>query len=121
MTTSVIGPVIGTNAQTGAALDATAHILQSVGDILTTPRGSMPWLRTYGSDLFDLIDQPSTSALSALIRAATAIAITRWEPRLRLERVSFIPAADDGRAALSIDSVRLDTPRPQPFTFALNL
>jgi len=113
--------VIGMDRMTGKALDATAHIIQCVADILTTPLGSMPWRRDYGASLIALMDQPASPALSALIRAATAIAIGRWEPRLKVTRVAFRPPDAAGAATLSIDALRLDLPQPTPFSFSINV
>lgn len=113
--------IIGMDRFTGKALDTAAHIVQCVADILTTPLGSMPWRRDYGSRLIALMDQPSSPALSALIRAATAIAIGRWEPRLRVLKVAFSPPDATGQATLSIESMRLDLPQPTPFSFSIPL
>jgi phage protein D len=46
------------NRHTGSALDELAHLRQSIEDILTTPIGSRVMRRAYGSQLFELIDQP---------------------------------------------------------------
>ena len=43
---------------TGEGISGTAHLRQSVFDILQTPTGSRVMRRDYGSTLFTLIDQP---------------------------------------------------------------
>ena len=50
----------GMSRFTGEKLDpnSDAHLVQSIGDILTTPLGSRVLRRSYGSELPDLIDQP---------------------------------------------------------------
>jgi len=96
------------NRTTGAALDALADIQQSVADILSTPIGSCVGLRDYGSLLPDLIDQPMTPANILRLYAATAVAISRWEDRLRLRRVG-LSSDRPGAASIMIDAVRTDT------------
>ena len=48
----------GMNASSGHAITDNEHIAQSIGDILLTPIGSRVMRRAYGSQLFNLIDQP---------------------------------------------------------------
>ncbi|PZU74152.1 MAG: hypothetical protein DI531_08240 [Brevundimonas sp.] len=102
---------------TGETLDpnSEAHLVQSIGDILSTPRGSRVLRRSYGSDLPDLIDQPvEPSRLPIKIFAATAMALLAWEPRLRLSRVRIeatSTGAAAGRLALRLTGKRVDLPR----------
>ncbi|GKS83214.1 GPW/gp25 family protein [Acidovorax sp. SUPP1855] len=104
------------NRTTGRSLAGLEHLRQSVGDILTTPIGSRVMRREYGSLLPELIDQPDNPATQIRVFAAVAGALMRWEPRLRLTRVSITRDAP-GRAEVLIDAMRLDTPRqPQPLT-----
>lgn len=92
----------GMAATTGTALTGIEHLAQSVGDILTTPVGTRLQRREYGSMLFDLIDQPLNPATRLLIFAATALALARWEPRLRLRRVALDGDAS-GAVSLSLE------------------
>lgn len=89
-----------------------AHLAQSIGDILSTPIGSRVMRRDYGSLLFELIDQPINGALRMLIHAATALAIRRWEPRLRLERVLLDGDPAVGQLTVRIEGRRTDQPGP---------
>ena len=93
----------GLNATTGQAMDGLAHLRQSIRDILTTPLGSRVMRRDYGSCLPELIDQPMTPRLAVELYAATADALRRWEPRIRLTRVR-IEAATPGRITLGLDA-----------------
>lgn len=86
---------------TGGALGLDAHLAQSVTDILTTARGSRVLRRDYGSDLPDLIDAPLNGATLVDIYAATADALDRWEPRLRLIRVA-VEGAAAGRLTVTL-------------------
>ncbi len=74
----------GMDRQTGKPLAHLAHVRQSVADILTTPIGTRVMRREYGSRLFELVDAPLNDVTMAEIYVATAEAIERWEPRLKL-------------------------------------
>lgn len=100
----------GMNATTGRAIDGTAHLAQSITDILGTPLGSRVMRRDYGSLLFDLIDQPMNAAVQMLLRAATAIAIRRWEPRIKVTKVSLSGTIADGTLVITIAGNRTDLP-----------
>ncbi|MCW5003535.1 GPW/gp25 family protein [Enterobacter roggenkampii] len=77
----------GIHRVTGKALSGSAHLLQSVSDILTTPVGTRVLLRDYGSELPRLTDSPQDAVLSTRIIRATVGALYRWEPRLLISRV----------------------------------
>lgn len=102
--------MIGMDKTTGKALSGDAHLAQSIVDILTTPLGSRVMRRDYGSLLFELIDKPINPAIRMLIHAATAIALRRWEPRLRLSRVQLQGEPAAGRLTLRIEGTRTDLP-----------
>lgn len=89
----------GMSRQTGRLLGFDAHLAQSIEDILTTPIGSRVMRRAYGSQLPRLIDAPITPETVIDLYAATAEAIDRWEPRLRLKRVEVADPAP-GRLTL---------------------
>ncbi|MGE4323546.1 MAG: GPW/gp25 family protein [Sphingobium sp.] len=96
------------SASTGQSLDSTDHLVQSIADILGTPLGSRVMRRDYGSLLFSLIDQPLTAATAMLLRAATAVALRRWEPRLTIQRVTLGGDASAGQASITISGTRTD-------------
>ena len=93
----------GVNANTGKALSGIDHLKQSVRDILTTPLGSRVMRRDYGSRLFELTDRPINQSLLVDIYAATATALSRWEPRLRLNRVWADVTAPNGHLSLTLE------------------
>ncbi|MCI4588603.1 GPW/gp25 family protein [Sphingobium sp. BYY-5] len=99
----------GMARSSGAALDGLDHIRQSVGDILSTPVGSRVGRRDYGSLLPDLIDQPMTAANILRLYAATALALSRFEDRIRLRRVGLSTGERRGQAIVTIDAERTDT------------
>ena len=101
----------GMSAATGGALDGTAHLRQSVRDVLATPLGSRVMRRDYGSRLFGLTDSPLTPALATAVVAATAEALDRWEPRYRLRRVT-VAAAGPGHLTLDLEGTHVPTTTP---------
>lgn len=106
----------GMHAATGRALEGEAHLRQSIADILTTPVGSRVMRRDYGSLLPELIDQPATGGTQVRLFGATALALMRWEPRLRLGRVQLSGTAEAGTWVLDIEGQRTDTPIPGEHT-----
>jgi hypothetical protein len=103
--------MIGMHRQSGQALAGNAHLAQSIGDILSTPLGSRVMRRDYGSMLIDLIDQPINPATRQLVFAATAVAIARWEPRLKLKAISISPGTANGELTINLSGERTDLPR----------
>lgn len=99
----------GMNADTGRRLSGKEHIEQSITDILLTPIGSRIQRREYGSMLPELIDQPISDALVLQMMAASVIAITQWEPRIKITSVVFDIKNTTGKAQLQLDAVRVDT------------
>lgn len=107
--------MIGMDATTGKPLAGDAHLAQSIGDILSTPIGTRCCLRDYGSALFELLDKPLIGVTRLRVFAATAVALARWEKRLRLTRVTLTASVDDassGVAQLTIEGERTDRPGP---------
>lgn len=98
---------LGMDCNTGRALDGIDHLRQSVRDILTTPLGTRVMRRDYGSALPDLVDSNLTGLTLVQIYAATADALRRWEPRLRVTRVQAValPAhLEQGRIEITLDA-----------------
>jgi phage baseplate assembly protein W len=91
----------GIDATNGKPLEGIAHLRQSIRNILTTPIGSRVMRRDYGSDLFKLIDAPVNRSTLMDIYAATAKAISRWEPRFNLESCKIV-SAEPGRVELDL-------------------
>lgn len=91
----------GMNAHTGKALSGQDHLIQSIGDILSTPIGTRVMRREYGSALFEKIDRPMTPELLVDIYADVAEALDRWEPRFELKHVR-VAAAEAGWFTLDL-------------------
>lgn len=113
--------MLGMSRHNGAPLDGSDHLVQSIGDIITTPIGSRVMRRDYGSLLFDLIDRPLNAATRLLLFSATALALSRWEPRIRLSRVTLSAAGADGAVSIELEGVRLDTPSAGNSLFQLSI
>ncbi len=113
----------GMDRTTGQPLAGIDHLRQSIADILRTPIGTRLMRRDYGSLLPQLIDQPDHAATRVRVYAATAGALMRWEPRLRLSRVRWQATGRPGQALLQIEG--LYTPQgnaaPQPVSLPIEL
>lgn len=111
----------GMSKQSGHTLSQHAHLAQSIADILTTPLGSRVMRREYGSQLVDLIDWPLNNATRLQAYAATAMALMRWEPRIRLSRVQLSLGDTAGMALLDIEGLVTDTNEPLSLRVPLTL
>ncbi len=100
----------GMNAATGKPLEGEAHLAQSVARILSTPIGSRVGRRDFGSLLPELVDQPANPASRIRIFAATALALKRWEPRIKVTRVA-LEQPQPGVAIVVVEGTRTDSPR----------
>ncbi|WP_313539745.1 GPW/gp25 family protein [Sphingomonas sp.] len=98
------------NAATGKPLEGEAHLAQSVARILSTPIGSRVGRRDFGSLLPELVDQPANPASRIRIFAATALALKRWEPRIKVTRVA-LEQPQPGVAIVVVEGTRTDSPR----------
>jgi uncharacterized protein len=99
----------GMDRTTGHAIAGADHLGQSLGDLLTTPIGTRVMRRDYGSALPDLVDRPVNRSTMLLLYAATALAIARFEPRLKLARVAMA-RDDDGALVATLEGRRTDLP-----------
>jgi uncharacterized protein len=113
--------VIGINRVTGQALEGLDHLRQSITDILTTPLGSRVMRRDYGSLLPSLIDQPDNAATRLRVYAATAAALMRWEPRLRLTRIAMLSGLRPGQVVLDLEGLRITQTGTQPVGLQVDL
>ena len=105
----------GMEGTTGAKLAGIDHLRQSIRDILTTRIGTRVMRRDYGSDLPGLVDRPMSPGLRVEIFAATARALRRWEPRVRVERIAVANAVADASPSNSWSGISR-TAGPSPST-----
>ena len=85
----------------GSTLTRTESIRQSIGVILSTPIGTRVMHREFGSDIFDLIDAPGHAATIQRLKAATAQALRKFEPRFRLSKAD-IDVSKDGECTITV-------------------
>lgn len=97
--------ITGMGRSTGRQASGVEHLRQSIADILTTPIGSRLMRRDYGSLLPELIDHPANGANKVRIYAATAGALMKWEPRLRLSRVQINSGERAGQLIIDIEGL----------------
>lgn len=109
-TTSIkagVADFVGMDRETGRSLSGTAHLAQSIGDILSTRIGSRVERRDYGSKVPDYIDMPMTTVHRTKMYGAAALALLTWEPRLKLARVQLLQddtgAGLQGRHVFAVD------------------
>jgi len=93
----------GMHRQTGKPLSDTAHLAQSIADLLSTPLGSRIMRRDYGSLLPELIDQPAHNRIQVRVFAAI-----RWEPRIALRHIALIPSVHAGQYIVELTLNRRD-------------
>ena len=106
----------GMSVNTGRAIDGVEHLGQSIADILTTPIASRCMRRDYGSLLPELIDAPMNGATRMKLYGATATALMRWEPRIRLNRITLTPGDSAGAFVLDLEGRRTDVAPSNEYT-----
>lgn len=95
----------GMDQRSGRAIAGLDHLRQSVSDILTTPVGSRLARRSYGSLLPELIDHPDNGATRVRLIAATAGALMRWEPRIRVSRIRLKRGERAGQVLVELEGL----------------
>jgi len=103
---SLLNVPSGMDRHTGKPLSGLDHLRQSLVDILTTRVGERVMLRDYGSNLPNLIDNPTNPFFGVDLFVAIAEACQMWEPRLKLEHIAFKPLGG-GRVELELDALYL--------------
>lgn len=98
----------GMSRTDGKHLSGIDHIRQSVQDILSTPLRSRVMLPEYGSELPELVDHPSDRTTEIRVVMATAVALARWEPRIRVNSVNAVTIGA-GKLSLTIAATDIET------------
>lgn len=104
----------GMSRTSGKHLGSTDHIRQSVQDILSTPLVSRCMLPEYGSELPNLVDNPADRTTQIRVIMATAVALARWEPRIRIDSVNAVNIGA-GKISLTIAATDIETELPIMF------
>lgn len=79
--------MIGMDRQTGQPITGIDSVIQSIGDILSTPLGSRRERPDYGSKLRAYVDLPVNAGWISSVQAEAARALERFEPRVKLKSV----------------------------------
>lgn len=74
---------------TGARIDRLTHVGQCIDNVMKTPIRTRPMELEYGTDVLELVDIATTPDGRARIMSATADAVTTFETRPEIRRVSF--------------------------------
>lgn len=93
--------LVGLDRNAGRAMTGIEHLRQSIADILTTPVGSRVMRPDYGSHLPRVVDLPVNKGWISAVQAEVARALGRWEPRLKLQRITVVSVID-GKVNLTI-------------------
>jgi phage baseplate assembly protein W len=88
--------LVGVSRRSGGSLGGIDHLRQSIADILTTPVGSRVMRPEYGSDVPRMVDKPVGKGWMSACQAEVVRAIQRWEPRLKVSRVT-VESVIDGK------------------------
>ena len=86
--------LVGLDRNAGRAMTGIEHLRQSIADILTTPVGSRVMRPEYGSHLPRMVDLPVNKGWISAVQAEVARALGRWEPRLKLRRITVVSVID---------------------------
>lgn len=106
---------------TGASLARAQHIRQSIADILFTPLGTRVMREDYGSLLPELIDHPQSGSLRLRLAAASYMAISRWEPRILIQRIRCSDPSLSGQLNIDIEAVDSEARTTLALSVPLNL
>ncbi len=92
----------GMDRNTGRLLDGRDHLIQSIGDIVSTRLDTRVLRRWYGSDLPGLIDAPIHDGAAADFVYAVADSLGRFEDRIVVSRIAFAQPAQ-GRMVITVE------------------
>jgi phage baseplate assembly protein W len=98
----------GMDNRTGRTISGVQWLQRAAMDVLTTPLGSRPMRRDYGSEVPELIDQPDNAATRVRVYAASAQALMRWLPQLQIHSVALFSGEREGQAVLEISGDEAD-------------
>lgn len=94
--------------QSGVGLTELEHIKQSLEDLISTPIGSRIMRRDYGTQVANLLDQPTSEALYLKCYSTIYSAILRWEPRIDITKLN-ISEFNGSQTVLDLEGVLTQT------------
>jgi phage baseplate assembly protein W len=77
-------------------------VRQAVLIILKTTPGERVMRPQFGAGLADLVFEPITTSLLALIKHRVETALIQWEPRIDIDEVTVTPSPSLGRVDIDI-------------------
>ncbi len=99
---------------TGSLLTAAGpeKVRQAMEIILDTEPGERVMRPSFGCGLRRFLMKPNTVATRALIQHDVALALTTWEPRVRVTSVEVTPGEDPALVYISVSYVHVRDSRP---------
>lgn len=101
--------------------DGVEKVAQSIRIILDTEPGERVMRPDFGCGLRRYLMKPNSPATRSLIRADVELALTTWEPRIRIEAVSVDPGDDPSLVLIHISYLHLRNAQPASFVFPFYL
>lgn len=98
----------GMGRAAGGVLSGDAHLIQSIGDIVSTPLATRLMRPDYGWLGMEILDRPLNRATALLLTSAAATALARWEPRVTVKKVAISGDFASGKAVMTITSQKKD-------------
>lgn len=112
----------GVDRFTGRPLEGRAYLRQRIADVITTPIGSRPMRRDYGSRVPEMIDMAVNPANVLLLYGAVATALQRWVGGFRLTRVQLLRGDQPGQFDLALEGEETSQPAtPEPTRISIPL
>lgn len=93
------------NVSAAGAITMSAHeedIKEAIRIILSTSKGERVMRPDFGCGIYDFVFAPINTATIGMIEASVREALTLWEPRIELEKVS-VENVEEGKLLISID------------------
>lgn len=87
---------VGVDRYTGEVRRDWPHVVQSIGNIITTLKLTRVMRRYYGSDTPNMVDAPLNDSTVLLFYSVIATALALWEPRFELTGIQIVSASASG-------------------------
>ena len=115
-------PVVPGERDRALALVAGADkVRQSILAILDTEPGERVMRPDFGCGLRSYLMKPNSVATRALIRHDVELALARWEPRIKLDRVEVVAGQDPALALVAVAYTQLLDGRADNLVYPLYL
>jgi phage baseplate assembly protein W len=102
-------------------LDGPEKVRQSIMLILDTDPGERLMLPTFGAGLRRYLAEPNSVAVRALMQRDVELAVTTWEPRVRLDAVEVFPGEDPAMVLIAIAYTHVRDGRPDNLVYPFAL